>query len=105
MMGIFSTRVNNKGAVLGMLSGLIFTLVYIFMYKGWFFVPGTNQLSDTPEGWIFGISPLSIGSVGAMLNFFVAIMVSRATAPPPVHIRELVESIRVPRGSGEATDH
>ncbi len=105
MMGIFSTRVNNIGAVLGMLSGLLFTLVYIFMYKGWFFVPGTNQLLDTPEGWIFGISPLSIGSVGAMINFAVAIMVSRATAPPPVHIQELVESIRVPRGSGAATDH
>ena len=105
MMGIFSSRVNDKGAVLGMLSGLVFTIVYIFLYKGWFFVPGTNQLLDTPEGWIFGISPLSIGSVGAMLNFFVAIMVSRATAPPPVHIQELVESIRVPRGAGAATDH
>ena len=105
MMGIFSKRVNNKGAVAGMLTGLIFTLVYIFVYKGWFFVPGTNQLADTAENWVFGISPLSIGSVGALLNFAVAYVVSNATEEPPEYIRELVESIRVPRGSGGAVDH
>ena len=105
MMGIFSKTINDKGAVLGMLSGLIFTLIYIFVYKGWFFIPGTNQLADTPDNWVFGISPLSIGAVGAMLNFVVATMVSRVTAPPPIEIQELVESIRVPRGSGAAVDH
>ena len=105
MMGIFSKTINDKGAVLGMLSGLIFTLIYIFVYKGWLFIPGTNQLADTPENWVFGISPLSIGAVGAMLNFAVATMVSRVTAPPPKEIQDLVESIRVPRGSGAAVDH
>lgn len=105
MMGIFSKRVNNKGAVWGMLSGLVFTLVYIFAYKGWLFIPGTAMLPDTPEGWILGISPLSIGAVGAMLNFAVAILVSNATEEPPAEIRELVESVRVPRGAGAATAH
>ena len=105
MMGIFSKTINDKGAVLGMLTGLIFTLVYIFVYKGWFFIPGTNQLADTPDNWVFGISPLSIGAVGAMLNFGVATLVSRATAPPPKEIQDLVESIRVPRGAGVAVDH
>lgn len=105
MMGIFSKTINDKGAVLGMLSGLIFTLIYIFVYKGWLFIPGTNQLADTQDNWVFGISPLSIGAVGAMLNFAVATMVSRATAPPPQEIQDLVESIRVPRGSGDAVAH
>ncbi len=105
MMGIFSSRVNNKGAVAGMLVGLFFTIIYIFLYKGWFFIPGTNQLSDTPDGWMFGISPLSIGAVGAMLNFAIAFTVSNATDAPPREIVELVESIRVPRGAGAATDH
>ncbi len=105
MMGIFSKRVNNKGAVAGMLAGLIFTLVYIFSYKGWLFIPGTNFLADTPANWIFGISPLSIGAVGAMLNFAVAIGVSRASEEPPQEIQELVESIRVPRGAGAASTH
>ena len=105
MMGIFSKRVNNYGAVLGMLSGLLFTLVYIFVYKGWFFIPGTNQLADIPANWVLGISPLSIGAVGAMINFAIAIIVSNATEKPPAEIQELVESIRVPRGAGEASAH
>jgi cation/acetate symporter len=99
MMGIFVKRINNYGAVLGMLSGLIFTLVYIFIYKGWFFLPDTNQLPDTPEYWIFGISPLSIGAVGAALNFLVAYVVSNATEAPPEEIQDLVENIRIPRAT------
>ena len=105
MMGIFSTRVNNTGAIAGMLSGLTFTLVYIFVYKGWLFIPGTANLPDTPENWVLGISPLSIGAVGAIVNFAVAFIVSNATEEPPVEIQELVESVRYPRGAGQAQDH
>ena len=105
MMGIFSKKVNNVGAVLGMLTGLIFTVVYIFIYKGWFFIPGTNQLPDTPDAWLFGISPVSVGAIGALLNFIVAWVVSGATKAPPREIQELVESIRVPRGAGTAVAH
>ena len=105
MMGIFSKRVNNKGAVSGMLAGLIFTLVYIFVYKGWLFIPGTNNLPDTADAWVLGISPLSIGAVGALVNFIVAFVVSNATEEPPQEIQELVESVRYPRGAGKALDH
>ncbi|MBD3639684.1 MAG: cation acetate symporter [Marinobacter sp.] len=105
MMGIFSKRVNNTGAISGMLCGLAFTLVYIFVYKGWLFIPGTNNLPDTPENWVLGISPLSIGAVGAIVNFAVAFVVSNATEEPPVEIQELVESVRYPRGAGQAQDH
>ena len=105
MMGIFAKRINNYGAIAGMLSGLIFTVVYIFIYKGWFFIPGTAWLPDTPAGWIGGISPLSIGTVGAILNFIVAYVVSNATEAPPKEIQDLVDSIRQPRGAGAATGH
>jgi cation/acetate symporter len=105
MMGIFSKRVNNKGAIAGMLTGLAFTLAYIFVYKGWLFIPGTNNLADTPENWVLGISPLSIGAIGAMVNFAVAFIVSNATEEPPIEIQELVESVRYPRGAGKATGH
>jgi len=105
MMGIFAKRINNYGAIAGMLSGLIFTVVYIFIYKGWFFIPGTAWLPDTPAGWIGGISPLSIGTVGAILNFVVAYVVSNATEAPPKEIQDLVDSIRQPRGAGAATGH
>ena len=105
MMGIFNKGVNRTGAVLGMLSGLLFTLIYIFWFKGWFFVPGTEMAPNKPANWFLGISPEAIGAVGALVNFVVAIVVSKITAPPPEHIQHLVEDIRVPKGAGAATDH
>ncbi|WNL38372.1 sodium:solute symporter family protein [Halomonas sp. PAMB 3232] len=105
MMGIFSTRMNSAGAICGMLAGLISTLLYIFTYLGWFFIPGTNMLANTPDNWFIGISPLSFGAVGAMINFAVAFAVSRVTAPPPLAIQELVESVRYPKGAGAAVEH
>jgi cation/acetate symporter len=105
MMGIFSKRINKEGAIVGMLVGLIFTSVYIFLYLGWFFIPETNMFPNTPEYHLFGISPLSIGTVGAVLNFGSAYVVSMMTKAPPQEVTELVESIRVPRGAGAAQAH
>ncbi|MGY6634997.1 MAG: sodium:solute symporter family protein [Alkalilacustris sp.] len=105
MLGIFSTKMNTEGAVAGMLAGLFATVLYIFTYLGWFFVPGTNMLPNTPDNWIFGISPLSFGAVGAVINFLVAFLVMSMTKEPPEEIQELVESIRVPRGAAGAVDH
>ena len=105
MMGIFSKRVNNKGAIAGMLAGLVATVVYIFLYLGWLFIPGTNTFENVQANWLFGISPLSFGAVGAMINFIVAFAVSSATEAPPKHIQELVESVRYPKGAGAATGH
>ncbi|RBI86532.1 cation acetate symporter [Rhodosalinus halophilus] len=105
MMGIFSTRINNRGAVAGMLTGLVFTLVYIFLHKGWFFVPGTNSFPDTVDGSLLGIQSTAIGAVGAGLNFAVAYAVSYMTADTPKEIKELVESVRIPRGAAAAQDH
>ncbi len=99
MMGIFSKRMNKEGAIAGMLAGLSITLLYIFMYKGWFFIPGTNPLEDTREAWMFGINPTSFGAIGAAINFIVAILVAKMTTPPPHEIQELVEDVRVPRAS------
>ncbi|WP_294929335.1 sodium:solute symporter family protein [uncultured Paracoccus sp.] len=105
MMGIFSKRMNKEGAIAGMLAGVVATVLYIFTYKGWFFVAGTNMLPDTPDAWLFGISPASFGTVGALINFGVAYLVSSATKAPPAEVQELVESIRVPRGAGAAHSH
>jgi len=96
MMGIFVKRVNNIGAVCGMLSGLGITLVYIFWFKGWFFVASTAMAANTPDNWFLGIAPEAFGAVGAMVNFTVAYLVSSITPPPPEHIQHLVEDIRVP---------
>lgn len=106
MMGIFSKRVNNKGAVAGMLAGLISQLLYIFTYLGWFFIPETNTLANVPENWLLGISPLSFGAIAAMLNFITAFAVSHMTEDVPEDIKALIESVRSPHGAVAASaDH
>ncbi|MFO8126702.1 sodium:solute symporter family protein [Yoonia sp.] len=105
MMGIFSKRINNIGAVAGMLSGLVFTLVYIFLHKGWLFIAGTNSFPDTVDGSLFGIQSTAIGAVGALINFAVAYGVSMMTKDTPQEIKELVESVRIPAGAAGAVDH
>jgi cation/acetate symporter len=105
MMGIFNKRVNNTGAVVGMLAGLGSTLLYIFWFKGWFFIPGTAMAANTTANHFLGIAPEAFGAVGAMINFGAAILVSKMTKEPPEHIQHLVEDIRVPKGAGIATGH
>jgi len=105
MMGIFNKNMDNIGAIVGMLTGLLSTLLYIFWFKGWFFIPGTEMAANTPDNWFMGISPEAFGAVGAMLNFASAYVVSKITPPPPEHIQHLVEDIRVPMGAGDASSH
>ena len=100
MMGIFNKKMNRAGAITGMLTGLLSTLTYIFWFKGWFFVPGTEMVANTPDNWFMGISPEAFGAVGALLNFAAAIVVSKFTTPPPEHIQHLVDDIRVPKSVG-----
>jgi cation/acetate symporter len=104
MMGIFSKKINNTGAVAGMLAGLGVTLLYIFLHKGWFFVPGTNSFTDA-DPLLGTIKSTSFGAVGAAVNFAVAYVVAGMTKETPQEIKDLVESVRIPRGAGAAQDH
>jgi cation/acetate symporter len=97
MMGIFYKKMNRQGAVAGMLAGLGITILYIFMYKGFLFIPGTNLLPDTAEGWILGISPQGFGTIGAIINVVVAMIVAKNTSETPKEIQDLVESVRIPK--------
>ena len=90
IMGIFSKRINSVGAIVGMISGLIFTLSYIIFFK--FISPELN----TSDYWLFGISPEGIGVIGMLVNFFLAITISSVTKPPPEKIKTLVNKIREP---------
>lgn len=96
ILGIFFRRINSKGAIAGMLAGALSTVSYIFMYLGWFFIPGTNNFPNTPEHWVLGISPLSVGCIGALINFTVAITVSLATEKPSEKIQDMVRRVRYP---------
>ena len=105
-LGIFSKRVNRAGAVTGMIVGLVFTSTYIVLCTADKVLP---FLFDAPmlakEGWLFGISPQGIGTVGMAINFVLTLAISSVTAPPPAEVIELIESVRLPSGSGQAVDH
>ncbi|CUH83311.1 sodium:solute symporter family protein [Thalassovita mediterranea] len=104
MMGIFSKKINNTGAVAGMLAGLTVTLIYIFLHKGWFFIPGTNSFTDA-DPLLGTVKSTSFGAIGAAINFAVAYIVTGMTKELPQDIKDLVESVRIPRGAGAAQDH
>jgi cation/acetate symporter len=98
-MGIFFKSMNKEGAIAGMISGLVFTFGYIVYFK--FVAPDAN----TAANWLFGISPEGIGVIGMLVNFGVAMAVASVTTRTPAEIRRLVDSIRVPRGAGDAHVH
>lgn len=98
-MGIFSKSMNKEGAIAGMVTGLVFTFSYIAYFK--LVAPELNVAAN----WLFGISPEGIGVIGMLLNFAVAIAVSKMTASPPLEVRKMIDSIRVPRGAADAAAH
>ena len=99
LLGIFSKRANKEGAIAGMLVGLVFTFTYIAYFK--FVAPELNSADQ----WLWGISPEGIGTIGMLLNFSIAIVVSRLTAEPPQPVQNLVDNIRIPSGAKAAVDH
>ncbi|MBD2627809.1 sodium:solute symporter family protein [Trichormus variabilis] len=84
-LGIFDKRTNSQGAIAGMLTGLIFTIIYIV---------GVKFTGMTP--WFFGVSAEGIGTLGMIINFIVTLVVSRFTPPPSAEIQALVEDLRTP---------
>ncbi|MBT5705161.1 MAG: cation acetate symporter [Verrucomicrobia bacterium] len=89
ILGIFSKRTTREGAISGMVAGILFTASYIIYFKA--FAPGA-----TADDWWFGISPEGIGSVGMVINFAIAIVVSQFTPPPPLDVQAQVERLRAP---------
>ncbi|BAY31115.1 Na+/solute symporter [Nostoc carneum NIES-2107] len=84
-LGIFDKRTNSQGAIAGMLTGLLFTIIYIV---------GVKFAGMQP--WFFGVSPEGIGTLGMVINLVVTFVVSRLTPPPPAEIQLLVEELRTP---------
>jgi cation/acetate symporter len=99
ILGIFHKRMNKEGALSGMVVGIVFTATYIIYFK---FV---NPAANSADNWLFGISPEGIGTLGMILNFVVAFAVHKVTGDAPEDVQDVVESIRYPKGSGEATAH
>ena len=94
LLGIFDKRTNKEGAIAGMVTGLLFTTMYIVGAK----------FMGMPT-WFFGVSPEGIGTVGMVINLVVTLIVSRLTPPPPAEIQQLVDDIRDPDYEPPATAH
>jgi cation/acetate symporter len=98
ILGIFSRRTTKEGAIAGMVTGIVFTGAYILYFKG------LHPELNTADHWLLGISPEGIGTLGMLINFAMAIGVSRITPPPHEAIQRMVDEIRIPRGAGEARE-
>ena len=91
IMGIFWKRATKEAAMLGMMSGIIFTAAYIIYFK---FV---NPAANVPANWLWGISPEGIGTIGMVINFIVMYVVSKMTKEPPQKVQDMVAGLRYPR--------
>ena len=101
ILGIFYKRMNKQGAIAGMVVGITLMLLYMIKYRlGWF-----DEVVPDKDQWWFGISPEGFGTVAMVVNVVVSVVISAFTPAPPKEVQEIVENIRIPLGSGPATDH
>ncbi|WP_452228271.1 MULTISPECIES: sodium:solute symporter family protein [unclassified Lacinutrix] len=99
ILGIFDKRMNSQGAISGMVVGIVLMLFYMMKFKLDMFGGGTS------EDWWFGTSPEGFGTIAMFVNVVISLVVSRMTPAPPQDVQDMVESIRIPSGAGEASDH
>tara|TARA_R110002049_G_scaffold136075_5_gene295766 strand:- start:150 stop:1871 length:1722 start_codon:yes stop_codon:yes gene_type:complete len=99
ILGIFYKKMNKEGAIAGMIVGIATMLFYMTKFKfGWF---GGGVKAD----WWFGISPEGFGTVAMLLNFIVSITILQFTKEPPEDVQDIVENIRIPRGTKDPMTH
>ena len=99
ILGIFDKRMNSHGAISGMIVGIVLMLFYMMKFKLNMFGGGTSK------DWWFDTSPEGFGTIAMCVNIVISVVVSRLTPAPPQDVQEMVESIRIPSGAGEAQDH
>ncbi|MBU2921394.1 cation acetate symporter [Winogradskyella psychrotolerans] len=99
ILGIFDKRMNKEGAIAGMVVGITLMMYYMMRFKLDMFGGGTS------EDWWFGTSPEGFGTIAMCVNFVVSVVISRVSVAPPQEVQDMVESIRIPSGAGEAQDH
>jgi cation/acetate symporter len=105
VLGIFYKKMNKEGAIAGMVVGISLMLFYMLKFKFGIFDGGKEAVAGLSKDWWLGISPEGFGSIAMLVNFAVSILVMKFTPPPPQHVQEIVEDIRIPSGAGEAIQH
>jgi cation/acetate symporter len=91
VLGVFHRRLGTVPAILGMVTGLVFTASYIL---------GTVYFG-MPR-WCFGLGPQAIGAVGMLVHFAVALGAAPFCRPASPAVQAVVERIREPEGAGPA---
>ena len=104
MMGIF-TKINKHAVIAGMLAGITITLLYVFQHRGIMFIPGTSFLGDMESNWFLGIEPNAFGTIGALVNFAVALTVAKITPKISPEIEQMIENMRSPKGGVKPAVH
>ncbi len=105
ILGIFYKKMNSKGAITGMIVGILLMLFYMLKFKFGIFDGGKAAVAGLKDSWWFGISPEGFGTIAMIVNFIVALVVNKFTEEPPQDVQEIVENIRIPSGAGEASHH
>lgn len=102
VLGIFDKRMNKQGAITGMIAGMSLMLFYMVRFKTG--LVGIMEPLPASEWW-FGTSPEGFGVIAMLVNFVLAITISRLSPAPPEDVQEIVENIRIPNGAGKAQEH
>ena len=103
ILGIFYKKMNKEGAISGMIVGIGLMLFYMLKFKFGIFDGGKTAVAGLSKDWWFGISPEGFGFIAMIVNFIVSLTINAFTADPPEVVQEIVETIRIPSGAGEAT--
>ena len=105
ILGIFYKKMNSKGAITGMIVGILLMLFYMLKFKFGLFDGGKAAVAGLKDSWWFGISPEGFGTIAMLVNFIVSLVVNKLTEEPPQEVQEIVENIRIPSGAGDAVSH
>ena len=105
ILGIFYKKMNSKGAISGMVVGILFMLFYMLKFKFGLFDGGKEAVAGLKDQWWFGISPEGFGTIAMLINFAVSLVVNAFTEDPPQEVQDIVENIRIPSGAGDAVSH
>jgi cation/acetate symporter len=103
ILGIFYKKMNKQGAIAGMVIGILLMIFYMLKFKFGLFDGGKVAVAALQSKWWFGISPEGFGFIAMLVNFAVSLLVNRFAPDPPTEVQEMVETIRIPSGAGEAT--
>jgi cation/acetate symporter len=92
VLGVFWKRANKLGAILGMLSGLLICMYYMYQTYPFF---GINA----PLWW--DIAPISAGIFGIPAGFIGVIVGTLISPAPSKEVQDLVDHVRYPNLEGD----